>query len=104
MKRIPVTQASYQKISSPSTPKGVSGSSISVGKADKNKTRQAAYLGWGGFGSTFGRPSMMGASSTFYNNSYMAGGHNGGFGDIPPWIMLMEEQNGGVLYFPATLK
>lgn len=104
MKRIPVTQASYQKLASPSTPKGVNGVNLSVGKPDKKKTREAAYLGWGGFGSTFGRPSMIGASSTFYNNSYMAGGHNGGFGDIPPWIMLMQEQNGGVLYFPATLK
>ena len=104
MKRIPVTQASYKKIAEPSTPKGVNGVPLSVGKPDKKKTREAAYLGWGGFGSTFGRPSMIGASSTFYNNSYMAGGHNGGFGDIPPWIMLMQEQNGGVLYFPATLK
>ena len=47
---------------------------------------------------------MIGASSTFYNNSYMAGGHTGGFGDVPPWIALLNEQNGGILYFPSTLK
>jgi hypothetical protein len=104
MKRIPVTQASYKKLSAPSTPKGVNGVHLSVGKPDKKKTREAAYLGWGGFGSTFGRPSMIGASSTFYNNSYMAGGHTGGLGDVPPWIALLNEQNGGILYFPSTLK
>lgn len=104
MKRIPVTQASYKKIAAPSTPKGVNGVPLSVGKPDKKKTREAAYLGWGGFGSTFGRPSMIGASSTFYNNSYMAGGHTGGMGDVPPWIALLNEQNGGILYFPSTLK
>ena len=47
---------------------------------------------------------MIGASSTFYNNSYMAGGHTGGLGDVPPWIALLNEQNGGILYFPSTLK
>ena len=35
MKRIPVTQASYKKISSPKAPKGVGGANVSVGKPDK---------------------------------------------------------------------
>lgn len=104
MKRIPVTQASYKKISSPKAPKGVGGANVSVGKPDKQKSKQASYLGWGGFGSTFGRPSMIGASSTFYNNSYMAGGHTGGLGDVPPYIAILNDSNGGILYFPSTLK
>lgn len=104
MKRIPVTRASYKKISSFNTPKGVNGVNVSVGKPDKEKAKYASYLGWGGFGSTFGRPSMIGASSTFYNNSYMAGGHSGGLGDIPNYIAFLNQQNGGVLYYPTTLK
>lgn len=103
MKRIPVTQASYKKIGGAKSPKGVKGT-VSSGKVDKGKTRQASYLGLGGFGNTFGRPSMIGAASTFYNNSYMAGGHTGGLGDVPPYIALLNEQNGGILYFPSTLR
>ena len=57
----------------------------------------------GGFGG-FGRPTMIGASSTFYNNTYMNGGRSGGMGDVPPFIALMNEMNGGVLYYPTTLK
>ena len=104
MKRIPVTQASYKKInSSGSSPRGIPNSGIKVGKPDKNKEKQASYLGWGGFGG-FGRPTMIGASSTFYNNTYMNGGRSGGMGDVPPFIALMNEMNGGVLYYPTTLK
>ena len=104
MKRIPVTQASYKKInSSGSSPKGIPNSGIKVGKPDKSKEKQASYLGWGGFGG-FGRPTMIGASSTFYNNTYMNGGRSGGMGDVPPFIALMNEMNGGVLYYPTTLK
>ena len=104
MKRIPVTQASYRKInSSGSSPKGIPNSGIKVGKPDKSKEKQASYLGWGGFGG-FGRPTMIGASSTFYNNTYMNGGRSGGMGDVPPFIALMNEMNGGVLYYPTTLK
>ena len=104
MKRIPVTQASYKKIPAPRTPKGVTGANVSVGKPDKQKTKAASYLGYGGFGTMFGRTSMMGATSTFYNNSYMNGGTGGGFGDVPPFMTFLSQQNGGVLYFPVTLK
>ena len=104
MKRIPVTKASYKRInSSDSSPKGVPGVGVTVGKPDKKKERQASYLGMGTFGG-FGRPTMVGASSTFYNNTYMNGGRSGGMGDVPPWIALMNEMNGGVLYYPTTLK
>ena len=47
---------------------------------------------------------MIGASTTFYNNSYMNGGRSGGLGDIPAYLVLLNECNGGVLYYPATLK
>lgn len=104
MKRIPVTKASYKKISREgSSPKGVPNAGVTVGKPDKNKERKASYLGMGGFGG-FGRPTMIGASSTFYNNTYMNGGRSGGMGDVPPFIALMNEMNGGVLYYPTTLK
>ena len=106
MKRVPVTKASYKKISTGDTgPKGVPDKpQVKSGKVDKKKTREASYLGWGGFGSTFGRPTMIGASTTFYNNSYMNGGRSGGLGDIPNYMILLNEANGGVLYYPATLK
>lgn len=104
MKRIPVTQASYKKIKGANpSPKGVPGASIKVGKPDKSKEKQASYLGWGGFGG-FGRPTMIGASSTFYNNTYMNGGRSGGMGDVPPFLAMLNEANGGVLYYPTTLK
>ena len=104
MKRIPVTQASYKKIQGVgSSPKGVPGASVKVGKPDKSKEKQASYLGWGGFGG-FGRPTMLGSSSTFYNNSYMNGGRSGGMGDVPVWIAILNEANGGILYYPTTLK
>ena len=104
MKRIPVTKASYKKIPVASSgPNGVPGANVTVGKPDKNKKKVASYLGWGGFGG-FGRPTMIGASSTFYNNTYMNGGRSGGMGDVPPYIALMNEMNGGVLYYPTTLK
>lgn len=105
MKRVPVTSSSYKKIGNTSSgPKGVPGiPSVKVGKIDKEKTREASYLGWGGMGMTFGRPSMMGTSS-FYNNSYMNGGRSSGLADIPPYIALMSAQNGGVIYYPSTLK
>ena len=104
MKRVPVTQASYKKIGGAQNSKGVPNSGVKVGKPDKEKFKAASYLGWGRFGENFGRPSMIGASSTFYNNSYMSGGHTGGLGDVPPYIAMLNEANGGVMYYPATLK
>ena len=113
MKRTPVTKASYKKIPKKDngnrshSPKGVPGMNVTVGKPDKEKTdaaRYASYVGWGGFGMGMGRPTMIGASSNFYNNTYMNGGRTGAFGDVPPGIALLMEQNGGVLYYPTTLK
>ena len=104
MKRVPVTKASYKKIKKSPQPEGVPGINVKVGKPDKSKERTASYLGWGNFGMNFGRPTMLGAASTFYNNSYMNGGRSGGLGDVPPYIAMMNEMNGGVIYYPATLK
>ncbi len=113
MKRSPVTKASYKKIpkkgkdTKSHSPKGVPGMNVTVGKPDKEKAdaaRYASYLGWGGFGMGMGRPTTIGASSNFYNNTYMNGGRTGAFGDVPPGIALLMEQNGGVLYYPSTLK
>lgn len=104
MKRVPVTKASYKKIKQSPHPDGVPGINVHVGKPDKGKERAASYLGWGGFGMNFGRPTMLGAASTFYNNSYMNGGRSGGVGDIPPYLVMLNEANGGILYFPSSLK
>ena len=101
MKRIPVTKASYKKI--PKTPlapgKTISATSHSI---DKDKHKVASFMG--GFGrAAWNRPTMLGGASSFYQNSYMGGGSSG-FGDMPQYFAFLNEQNGGVLYYPVTLK
>lgn len=101
MKRIPVTQASYKKI--PKTPiapgKTISASSHPI---DKEKNKIASFMG--GLGrAAWNRPTMLGGASSFYQNSYMGGGSSG-FGDMPQYFAFLNEQNGGVLYYPVTLK
>ena len=103
MKRIPVTQASYKKIpGAPRNAKGVKSVNMTSGKPDKGKAREAAYMGM--FGTQFSRPSMLGAASSFYNNSYMNGVGSGALGDMPQYFAWLNEANGGVLYYPVTLK
>ena len=101
MKRIPVTKASYKKIpKAPVAPgKSISASSHPI---DKNKNKVASFMG--GLGrAAWNRPTMLGGASSFYQNSYMGGGSSG-FGDMPQYFAFLNEQNGGVLYYPVTLK
>lgn len=103
MKRIPVTQASYKKLpKSELTPgKTIQASSHPI---DKEKSRTAASF-MGGFGRpSWNRPTMLGGSTSFYNNSYMSGGNSSGFGDVPQYFAFLNESNGGILYYPVTLK
>lgn len=101
MKRIPVTKASYQKIKPTMAAHDGKTLHAESHKIDKDKTRQAA-LGGMPF-SSFSRPTMLGSASSFYNNSYMGNGGTG-FGDVPIYFALLNEQNGGILYYPVTLK
>ena len=39
-----------------------------------------------------------------YSNSYASGNINTGTFDIPPYIQQMNNKNGGVIYFPTTLR
>lgn len=101
MKRIPVTKASYKKIpKAPLAPgKTISANSHPI---DKDKNKIASFMG--GFGrAAWNRPTMLGGASSFYQNSYMGGGSSG-FGDMPQYFAFLNEQNGGVLYYPVTLK
>lgn len=101
MKRIPVTKASYKKIpKAPLAPgKTISADSHPI---DKDKNKIASFMG--GFGrAAWNRPTMLGGASSFYQNSYMGGGSSG-FGDMPQYFAFLNEQNGGVLYYPVTLK
>ena len=103
MKRIPVTQASYKKLpkSELAPGKTIKASSHPI---DKEKSRTASSF-MGGFGRpSWNRPTMLGGSTSFYNNSYMSGGNSSGFGDMPQYFAFLNEQNGGVLYYPVTLK
>ena len=101
MKRIPVTKASYQKIKPTMASHDGKALHAESHKIDKDKTRQAS-LGGMPF-SSFSRPTMLGSASSFYNNSYMGNGGTG-FGDVPIYFALLNEQNGGILYYPVTLK
>lgn len=101
MKRIPVTKASYKKIpqTKPAPGKPITAVSHSI---DKEKSKVASFMG--GLGrATWNRPTMFGGASSFYQNSYMGGGSSG-FGDMPQYFAFLNEQNGGVLYYPVTLK
>lgn len=101
MKRIPVTKASYKKIpqAKPAPGKPITAVSHSI---DKEKSKVASFMG--GLGrATWNRPTMFGGASSFYQNSYMGGGSSG-FGDMPQYFAFLNEQNGGVLYYPVTLK
>ena len=103
MKRIPVTQASYKKLPPNTQGKGKNNIGVTSGPIDKRKLKEAAAMGT--YGINFGRPTMMGAASSFYNNSYMnSNGGTSGMGDIPQYFAFLNEQNGGVLYYPVTLK
>ncbi len=105
MKRIPVTQASYKKIQgTPKTAKGVKSANVTSGKPDKGKAREASIFSSAFGGAQFGRPSIFGNMTSFYNNSYMNGIGSGALGDMPQYFAWLNEANGGVLYYPVTLK
>jgi len=93
MKRIPVKKETFMS-------KMNSGKSTAkVGKVDKR-----AALGSMNFG--FNLTSGIGNINTSaYTTSYANMGMSGGtFGDVPEYFQLMNANNGGILYWPVSLK
>lgn len=78
--------------------KKFSGINVSAksGKVDTRKQRNASVIGFDGVGSS---------SISAYRSSYMNSGSSvGAFGDVPLPFVLLNENNGGIFYWPVTLK
>lgn len=89
-------------------PKIIGNTEAVSGKIDKQKMKTAkkmktAAIGGMGFGwNTF---SGSGMNINYKNNSYANMGQGTtAFGDVPLYIAMMNENNGGILYWPITLK
>lgn len=89
-------------------PKIIGNTEAVSGKIDKQKMKTAkkiktAALGGMGFGwNTF---SGSGMNINYKNNSYSNMGQGTtAFGDVPLYIAMMNQNNGGILYWPITLK
>lgn len=93
MKRIPVTKESYmQKFNTGK-------STARTGKINKKAAMGAVNFGWN---LTSGIGSI---NTSAYNTSYAnMGMATGSFGDVPMYFALMNANNGGILYWPVTLK
>ncbi len=101
IKRIPVTKESYKKPTTKNAAK-VGTPVVQSTPVDKTKVKKAAM---GGFGFGWNTFSGSGMNTSVHNNSYANMGQSaGGFGDVPLYFALMNEQNGGILYWPVTLK
>lgn len=82
----------------PNSYKKFSGINVSAksGKVDFKKQRNASVIGFDGVGSS---------SISAYRSSYMNSGTSvGAFGDVPLPFVLLNENNGGIFYWPVTLK
>lgn len=78
--------------------KKFSGINVSAksGKVDFKKQKTASVIGFDGVGSS---------SVSGYRSSYMNSGSSvGAFGDVPLPFVLLNENNGGIFYWPVTLK
>lgn len=97
MKRKPVKK----DVSKKSAPKGVDDIKVTSGKI--GKAREAAFSGGFGYGwNTFGATGM---NTTVHNNSYAnMGMGTGAFGDVPLIIAMLQQNNGGILSYPMTLR
>lgn len=96
------------KKSNTEQPKIIGNTQAITGKVDKKKILQSkkikkAAIGGAGFGwNTF---SGSGMNASYMNNSYANMGQaTTAFGDVPLYLALLNEQNGGVLYWPVSLK
>lgn len=93
MKRIPVKKKNFM------SKMNLGKNTATVGKIDKR-----AALGSMNFG--FNLTSGIGNINTSaYTTSYANMGMSGGtFGDVPEYFQLMNANNGGILYWPVSLK
>lgn len=67
-------------------------------------TKKANVMGGVNFGWNL-TSGIGGMSTSAYNTSYANMGQStGAFGDVPLYFALMNENNGGILYWPVTLK
>ena len=98
MKRVSVKKDVNKKAS----PKGVKDVADIVSGLP-GKARNAAFSGGFGYGwNTFGATGM---NTTVYNNSYANMGiGTGAFGDVPLIIAMLQQNNGGILSYPMTLR
>ena len=101
------------KIKTASFKGGVKKPNVQVGSIDKDKTFQARVVGTGGRNKQAGMlldgimsdGDTLYGSSTYdaYNNSYVTGANNN-YNDIPIFFQMMNEQNGGYIQLPVTLR
>jgi hypothetical protein len=85
-----------------------------VSQMERNKVAMLGRAGRGAGTRTAGmmmdslpiENSLIGTSTlSTYQSSYAQGLNQvGGLRDIPPYFIMMNEQNGGILYWPVTLK
>jgi len=97
---------------------GIARPAVTSGQADPVRTAQARKihksLAAGGVGKTAGMmidnvPNMSTNYSTRYLDSYRTsyasgGGDRGGTYDVPTYFVEMNDKNGGVIYWPTTLR
>lgn len=87
--------------------KGVNSPGAKTGPVDKRKTRIAKRL-YGGMmnpsGAAFRAGNFGSMSTDAFNTSYATGNTMYGQRDIPTYFMVMNEHNGGILYWPVSLR
>ncbi len=93
------------KVGSMGNKAGMQSPGVSVGKIDREKMKTAKKLNAQLYPNTGMWQVNTGVQPSLYRTSYMnAGLATGAFGDVPLYFVLMNEQNGGIIYWPVTLK
>jgi hypothetical protein len=105
IKRVPVTDASFERRGRrsagviPVSESPQAHKMVKTGMVDSKKTRRASLMA-GGSGWGYNR-----GTNSVFNNSYASSGNMAApFGDMPMYFAMMNEANGGLLYWPVTLK
>lgn len=109
-KRKPVTTEEVKKFAGIKTP------GVKTGAVDNRKVKQAALIerahtpinqrqGGMMMGPQWNLPSLGTTSIDAFNTSYATGNiAYGGTRDIPTYFVMMNQQNGGILYWPVNLR
>jgi hypothetical protein len=120
IQRVPVTQADLASFDGEHFRGGLKRPGVTTGKADPIKARIAKVATGSAAGGTFrrdrnagmmvdyvapNRPYASGYALEAYRTSYANGlDQRSGTYDVPTYFVQMNEQNGGVLYWPVTLR